>query len=171
MLMISDIIEKIYNTPCWSVKQGHGSFLTFEFGQPHLKVREPSSENRVKKSNYRKITLHGEWHLWIYCCSWKIYLSNELVAWSESSRIKVKNALEYIDGQKITNVEINSDTADTVFYFDLGGVLKTKGYSDDLYEQWLLFEPQGNVLSVRNDGKYCYQPQDSPEEQEVWEKI
>jgi hypothetical protein len=169
--MIYSIIEKIKNIPCWSVEQGYGSFLTFEFGQPHLEVREPLLENAKKHLRYRAVKVHGEWHLWIYCCSWEIYLNSRLIAHSESPRRKIRNALKYINGQKIIKVEIDCETADTVFYFDLGGVLRTEHYNDDIYEQWMLYEPQGNVLSVRNDGMYCYQPGNTPVEQKVWGKI
>ena len=31
----------ICETPAWSVTKGQGSFLTFEFGQPVLHIREP----------------------------------------------------------------------------------------------------------------------------------
>lgn len=169
--MVSNIIEKLYNIPCWLVKQGHGSFLTFEFGKPHLEVREPLSNSVKKHLKYRKVTLHGEWHLWIYCCSWEIHLDNKLAAHSESSRSKIANALKYIDGQKIVKIEVEPITADTIFYFDLGGVLSTKHYDDEINEQWFLFEPKGNVFSVRSDGMYSYEPGDTPVEQEIWKKI
>lgn len=72
--MIKSIIEKIYNLPCWSVKQGHGSFLTFEFGEPHLKIVEPRPAEGItcqkvrRDFSNRKVIVHGDWHLWIYCC-------------------------------------------------------------------------------------------------------
>jgi hypothetical protein len=43
----------------------------------------------------------------------------------------------------------------TVFEFDLGGTLETKPY-DRTSEQWLLYEPNGNVLAVRADRQYSY---------------
>ncbi len=36
----------ICETPAWSVTKGQGSFLTFEFGQPALHVREPLAGSR-----------------------------------------------------------------------------------------------------------------------------
>jgi hypothetical protein len=34
------VFKGILGKPCWDVKPGHGSFLTMEFGKPHLEVRE-----------------------------------------------------------------------------------------------------------------------------------
>ncbi len=93
------------------------------------------------------------------------------MAHSESTRGTIRKALKYLDGQKLVRAEIDEGTADTVFRFDLGGVLKTRRYEDGVFEQWMLFDPHGNVLSVRNDGMMCYQPKDTPCEQEIWERI
>jgi len=65
----------IYGKPCGNVKPGHSSFLTLEFGLPHLEVREPivarkGASPRVQKVLARRnVFVHGEWHLWIYCCN------------------------------------------------------------------------------------------------------
>ncbi len=165
--MIESIVEQIYHQPCWLLQQGHGSFLTFEFGQPHLEIREP----KPPKLANRRVTVHGDWHLWIYCCSWDLHLNDKIAAHSESSRSRIKRALEQLEGQKIVKVEIDDMTSDTVFHFDLGGLLKTRMYDNGLHELWMLYGPKGNVLSVRNDGKYSYQPRDTPEEDMHWEAI
>ena len=53
--IINDIFQPLYGKPCWQVKQGYGSFLTFEFGEPHLHIREPRQvsdqvSEKVKKA-------------------------------------------------------------------------------------------------------------------------
>src|ERR1700730_15266743 len=35
------IFKMLYGKPCWNVKPGYGSFLTLEFGKPHLQIHEP----------------------------------------------------------------------------------------------------------------------------------
>ena len=42
---------KLLGLPCWGVKRGWGSFLTLEFGEPHLEVVEP----RLSDSLYPKV--------------------------------------------------------------------------------------------------------------------
>lgn len=175
--MIKSIIEKIYNLPCWSVKQGHGSFLTFEFGEPHLKIVEPrpaegiTSQKVRRDFSNRKVIVHGDWHLWIYCCFWKMYFNDKLVANDNTSRRGISRALKILDGQKLIDIRIDANSGNTTFVFDLGGKLVTSGYKDDTCEQWMLYEPQGNVLSVSNNGTYSYHSSDTPVDQEVWNKI
>jgi hypothetical protein len=53
------------------------------------------------------------------------------------------------------------------FEFDLGGRLETKPF-DRTREQWLLYEPNGNVLSVRADKRYSYGSGDRQPNQERW---
>lgn len=172
--MIKSIFEKLYNYPCWSVKQGYGSFITLEFGQPHLKIREPrdavnTHSEMVKRALAKRlVTVCGEWHLWIYCCSWKIYLYDKFLAESESSRRKIQNALWDLDGQKLVNMELDNKTGDTTFLFDLGGRLKTTHYEGELYDLWHLYEPNGNILTIRNDGKFNYDSGYTPLDQEAW---
>ena len=63
----------------------HGSFVTLEFGEPHLEVREPrdaepdTSPKLRELFARRNVTIRGEWHLWVYCSSWSIHNSDELI--------------------------------------------------------------------------------------------
>jgi hypothetical protein len=53
------------------------------------------------------------------------------------------------------------------FEFDLGGRLETKSF-DRMSEQWLLYEPRGNVLTVRADKRYSYGSGDRHPSQQTW---
>jgi hypothetical protein len=61
----------------WAVKRGHGTFLTMEFGKPHLVVREPSastSQNpQVSKLLARRMVgVIGDMSLWVRDAQWAI---------------------------------------------------------------------------------------------------
>ncbi len=45
--------------------------------------------------------------------------------------------------------------------FDLGAKISTGSYDDELLEQWMLFCPDGCVLTYRSDGAFSYGPSDS----------
>ena len=71
---IEEVISAVLGKIAWGVKQGYGSFLTFEFGDPHLRIREPgsistdASETVRKHCSRRILTVCGDWHLRIFCC-------------------------------------------------------------------------------------------------------
>ncbi len=81
---LESAFSPIYGSPCWNVKPGHGSFLTLEFGQPRIEFHEPRAVNysrslRLKQHHARRrVIIHGEWYLWIYCCYWNFFSTGRL---------------------------------------------------------------------------------------------
>ena len=161
-----EVFRPLYGVPGWNVKKGHGSFLTFEFGAPHLHIREPRDPGeafsaRVRESlNRRNIFVHGDWHLWIYCCSWVVSMRGQRIAESESDDSTIDAAAHQLDGQSLVSVTGNRDKRSWTFVFDLGGMLETWPYGsgwDAATVQWYLYQPDGMVLSVGADGTYKHE--------------
>jgi hypothetical protein len=162
-------VRPLVGVPCWNLKQGYGSFLTFEFGEPNLeigKVRKWKTE-----SPRRVVTLRGQWHLWIYCCEWTIERYDQQLAYSESHRSAIHIACDHLHGQALTDIDVNPSDGRTRFKFDLGGELLTKPYGEELTEQWMLFDPEGQVLSVRSDGKASYNASNGKPDERNWMPI
>jgi len=174
-MQIEGIVRKLYGKPCWGVRPGFGSFITLEFGDPHLEVREPIVANKstpaiVRKSLARRgVYIRGDWHLWIYCCDWVVFSDSSLIG-DSSTKVKIRRAAEFLNGQKLTHFSILYRKVRCVFKFDLGGILRTRPY-DHESEQWLLYEPSHKVLSVRADGRYKYGPSDVPDDQGQWKRM
>lgn len=134
--------------PSWLVQNGHGSFVTFEFGQPEVVIHEPrmmhvSIAGAPPEAMRRFTYVRGQWHLMIYCCQWSLSLNGTQLADNESDNITMNRALGVLNGQAITDVSINPDDAATRFTFDLDCVLMTTPAPDDVYgsepvEQWML---------------------------------
>ena len=151
--------------PAWNVAQGHGSFLTMEFGTPRLEIREPSvstakSEKVRKLAARRDVQLRGDFHLWIYCCNWRIGLDDRVLAANESSDDAIVQATRALNGQIITSIRVDPNTAVSSFRFDLGGMLETWPYSLDQWAdcpttvaQWHLYSEVG-AFSIRADGRF-----------------
>lgn len=164
---------RLYGQPCWMASKGYGSSLTFEFGEPRLTIGEPRERLYALSSKvtlpivHRPVRVHGQWHLWIYCCRWSIHLHGRPIAHSESADQRIERAVTVLDGQQLTQVSIDPADASSVFAFDLGGSLRTRPY-DEMSEQWLLYEPSGYVLTVRADGRYSHQPGDTRPDDEQW---
>lgn len=156
MNVIENEFSKIYGIPAWNVKKGHGSFLTFEFGQPKLIISE-------RKSKKRDIFISGEWHFWVYCCDWKYYFEEKLVAHNESSNKLIEKATYSLDGQALKDVRISEKVS--TFVFDFGGKLEIKpniSYKEkDKTVQWMFFLPDENVYNLRADGKYSFHSSNS----------
>jgi hypothetical protein len=174
--IIQDVFRPILGKPCWQVKQGYASFVTFEFGEPHLHIQEPrkatkqATEKVRRNAARRRIFVHGDWHLWIYICDWRFFFKGEEIANHTSSRKVVKKAILELDGQALTSVTIKQSYV-SIFEFDLGGKIEISPNHKD-YEKtsqlWFLYEPSGNVFTLRADGKYSRAQED---EEDKWKPL
>jgi len=157
--IIKDSFKPLINELAWNVKKGHGSFLTFEFGTPNLEIGEPKIWKTLpfpsNEHPTRQTTVRGDFHLWIYCCNWKIQIKDKQIAFEESSDEEIQKATEYLNGQKLVSIVINTKTARTIFKFDLGGELLTFNQSyEPETEIWMLYMPK-NILIFNNLGQFC----------------
>jgi len=160
-------IDPLIDLPCWGVRQGYGSFLTFEFGEPRLEVYERHREGRL----HRQAFVTGQWHLWIYCCHWRILQDEAQLAWSEDDRDVIERATGRINGQKLLDVAISPEDGRSTFMFDLGGSLETWPYGkDSTDEQWSIMAITDTV-SYRADGLYSHHSNDTPCTQVEWHPL
>ena len=162
---VDAFVGPILGLPAWDVKQGHGSFLTFEFGQPKLEVRErQSGDGRLSRSAF----VHGEWHLWIYCCHWRLLQDGSQLGWSEDAEEVIGRAAASLNGQKLLAVNVVPAEGRSTFTFDLGSSLETWPYEDDpTTEQWFI-RGSTDVFGYRADGLYSQQPGDTSPDQKRW---
>jgi|SRR5581483_4349346 len=169
------VFSRIYGKPCWQARPGHGTFLTFEFGRPHLDIREPVAATKRATTRVRarlarrSVEIHGDWHLWIYCCEWEVFSRGKRVG-DSSRKATARRAVETLDGQKLTQFSISPRKVECVFRFDLGGMLRTYPY-DKESEQWLLYEPAHKVLVLRADGRYQHVRSDEPDDSGKWNPV
>ena len=151
--------------PAWNVQQGHGSFLTFEFGEPELKINE---RHAPEKGIRRTAWVQGQWHLWIYCCNWRVRQHGTQIAWSEDVNDVIGRATAKLNGQKLVEVSAAPNKAIYTFTFDLGGLLETWPYEDDDNdEQWTILTPT-EAFSVRADGTFSCGSSNTPPDLERW---
>jgi hypothetical protein len=150
------VIDRLKGIPCWNVQQGHGSFLTFEFGSPTQSIGKVLEKREGDPRSYRRrlVTIRGDWHLWIYCCGWRIAQDGNVLANSESIRECIMSACVALNGQALVDFQVWPERGASCFKFDLGGKLVTGPYDDELLEQWALRDPDGNWFSYRSDGTF-----------------
>ncbi len=179
MSIVDDAFGPIYGKPCWNFEQGYGSFLTTEFGEPHLHIVEPHQPTAEAPASVRRnaarrhIWVHGDWYLWIYLCDWRILFHGRQLADESCRRSIIKKATAELNGQALVRVSINHALV-TTFDFDLGGKLKVipnRAEYGKTSELWHLFEPSGQVLTLRADRRYSHMPGDTPPADEVWNPL
>ena len=172
-MVIDELFSQVIGKFCWDAEKGIGSFLTFEFGEPHLDTWERYRLKDSIREKRRSVAVHGDWHLWIYLCDWEISSQGQLKASSQSSKRQIERAMGRLNGQIFTHIEVHPSCA-TTFVFELGDRLKTMPnvaeYGQDS-EQWLLYEYSGKVFTLRADQMYSYQPGDTPESNEAWHPL
>jgi hypothetical protein len=157
--------EPIRGLPGWSVRLGHGSFVTFEFGEPRVEVHEVRTGplfvagERIDVPK-RQAYVHGEWHLWIYICEWSLSWRDRQIAHSESTDVEINRALGVLNGQSVTGVKAGTVDGCSTFAFDLDCVLTTRPFDDS--EQWMFFQPSGDVLTLQADGRLVTNRGDEP---------
>jgi hypothetical protein len=190
--LLHQIFKKLYGKPSWNVHRGYSSFITFEFGKPKLKVLKKvfmPGKNSGFTYPRRLAHVHGEWHLWIYCCDWVIRQDGRKVG--DSTSEKNAEGCSVLGGQYLTKVVVNPKNWQTDFYFDLGGHLQTKAYpknwrkdfprhlkaklhinelnEHEPSEMWNLRCPDGRYFLLRSDGKFSHQSGKTPPDKRVWQ--
>lgn len=159
---LKNSFKDLYQIPCWSVTQGFGSYLTFEFGEPRLEIIEAKKECKKGFYSKRRASVLGTWRLWITDCFWELSTDGRCVH-SESSREDISAALHGLCGEALQQVLIDDKKGTSEFLFDFGSILRTRpnpGADSDgrLFDSWTLFEPTGHQFVFRSDGRYSHGP-------------
>jgi hypothetical protein len=153
------------NQICWDVDDDTQLGLSMQIGQPHLEIREPyatkaRTESVRRMATCRSVHICGEWFLWVTHAYWRVIREGVALASSSSSLRAIKRALCWdLDGQRFVDLQVNPSTGFTRFHFDLQTVLEVRRFDRQCeYEIWMLYKPNGWVLSVFGDGTYLHAP-------------
>ena len=162
---IEEFIKPVVGKMAWQLMQGYGSFITMEFGLPHLDVSEPVIFNRseappsVKKNdkatslfNRRRVFIRGEWHLWIQYCTWSAESHQGKIANSNMDLEKNRPILDEIDGQYVNAIHWDLKKMIIEIVFDLGAKISI-GIEPHTTEGPImaLYGPENEYLELRND--------------------
>ena len=144
----------------WNVQRGVGTFLTMEFGESHLSVREPivpkaSVSPRVRRDlQRRRVFVVGDWHLWIQHADWKLKTMNGTLSSNHNIGTRRDSVLLDLSGQRLVSVDVAPSTARWTLAFDLGGVLDIWPATYKAEELWGLHRWDGDIVGCRQDGSY-----------------
>jgi hypothetical protein len=146
---IEAVFQPLIGRKVWGASIGWGSFATLEFGR-----------RRLSHHHY-----HGEWHLWLYQCDWQLYSRGRLLADSESKKRLMQLAIDNLNGEALTQVDLDPQKMATEFTFGQDLRLICKAYSDavDDEECWMLFLPDRQVVSLLKSGLHRESQESKPE--------
>ena len=146
--------------PCWGVNWEPQLNLSMNFGKPHLNIMEPrriETDSKRLRLMYahRKVTVRGDWWLWLFVSRWKLSISGLDDVTSSGSNIRIQKALRLLDGQCLQQVTVDPDDGHTIFEFDLGAVLNVRAMDRSRKSDiWTLYKPKERVLSVQGNGTF-----------------
>jgi hypothetical protein len=136
-------IDGLTGQRAWGVALGQGSFLTMEFGKPV----QPAKASEA---------IHGEWHLWLYGCAWRVEENGRVIVSSEDERSKIEREIQRLEGRVLQSFEVLTPALDAVVTFDGRIILRIFSvYTEDM-ESWMLFTPD-KVITVGPAGQWSYE--------------
>jgi len=166
MNVIAKALRPLYGQMCWGAEYEAMLNLSFSIGDPSIMILGKPRRIRTKSVRVRRafarrcIHVRGRWWLWVRVAHWR-YSSKEYWVTSGSSSLReIAEAVRDLSGQRLTKVQINPKTGATRFSFDLGSALDVRRISKDTdHKLWVLYKPNGYVLSVRGNGTYDHCPE------------
>ena len=164
MRLYEQSLRPMYGTVCWDVTYHPMLNLSFQLGQPGLKI---DGETEFKgpedlgpcELRKRRIRIEGQWFVWIYHAYWTIRAKGRTVASTSAPDRLKRMAARFLEGQRLTEIQIKPGTGQTAFAFDLGASLtvrRIRRSSKD--ELWSVNKPNGYVLCIRGDGTFDHEP-------------
>lgn len=143
---IRALIAPLLGRVAWDVALGYSTFITLEFGEP----REVDGHT------------HGAWHIWVYGADWRLEEHDRILAGSSDDREKQAAAVKRLEGLALQAIDVLPPALDTVLTFDDGVTLRLFAtYSADM-DHWMLFMPNGHVLTLGPGTSWSYRPGSEP---------
>jgi hypothetical protein len=145
--VIEEKLKPLLGKKAWGVALGVGSFITLEFGRPLA----PYATKQGRE------VIHGEWHLWVYDCAWRLETADGVLVASEDDRNEIEEAIKSLEGAALKLVELFPPALDTLLKFDNGLTLRLFPiYSNDA-DHWMLFTPEKKVLTIGPGTDWSYE--------------
>jgi hypothetical protein len=129
--------QLIGKTP-WGITLGADSTLTFEFG-----AKDPRQSGAK---------IHGEWHLWLYGCSWRIEEGGSILAASDDERDAIRAFLKATKWTAVAKVNVSEPFLDLDILLEGGLRIHTfslTSFANQEYEDWILFTPFLKVITAK----------------------
>jgi len=143
IIEIQTKLQGVLGQNAWGVARGEGSFVTIEFGQPVQPVKENEK-------------VHGQWHLWLYGCAWRLEQGEGVIVASEDDTAKIEAEIQRLQGRVLQSFELTTAALDAVISFESDIVLRLFAVSTEDMDSWMLFTPD-KVITIGPSGQWSYE--------------
>lgn len=137
---IDAILAEVQSMPCWAARRGHGTFLTFDFGERRV-VQTRRGSREV-----------GAVHLWVYLAKWSLCAGDLRAGW-DTPIDQVDATLRRFIGTSLVAI----DGAPAVIRFGPSDnatiALSPLAESDEDDPLFMLYLPDHRVLSATQSGQ------------------
>lgn len=135
----------------WGAALGHGSFLTVDFGE----ARSVSRSRRLPERQ------HGAWHVWLYCCAWRLDGPSGMIVASEDPREHIAAAVSALNGLVVEEASIaDAGGCALQLCFENGTKLTTFSICSQEYEHWFVYLPGRMVITAGPGSAYSVDSSD-----------
>ena len=150
-MTLEEVLATFVGQIAWLPTRSLGSFVTMEFGAPHLITREPISRpNGSASLARRRVTVRGEQHLWIQADDWTLDSPN----WPTSSSdepLVMSQRLERLAGSRL--IHVVATATGSIFRFEFGETLTIQPDQDPGQTSWSIFWKTGENASWLSRGE------------------
>jgi hypothetical protein len=102
---------------------------------------------------------HGQWHLWLYMCHWRIETAGRAIAGSDDDRNELQSSIARIQWGTVIEIQRQGLSQDLVVTFASGARLLTFSSSSRAdCQQLMLFTPDGHSSTLFGDGHVVTEP-------------
>ncbi|MCF7954411.1 MAG: hypothetical protein K9M75_01280 [Phycisphaerae bacterium] len=158
VVRIQEFLQGMIGNVCWGIE--YAPTLSLNFGEPRLDFKGSSEITKDRK--FRSLTtIRPEYFFWLRHSHWNLSVKNmtgeSIVNARTSSSSKQKmEVCRFLNGQKLTSVHVDNETAKTILRFDLDAELTIRHRSSTKEEMWHVSGPNDRVIQIFSDGTFEY---------------
>lgn len=128
--LFREYFGQLKGLPCWGASAEFGTWLSLNFGRPHIRVREGNPKAESERQRRRHVYVNGDFLLWFEMGEWEYFENGKRRFHSGQSRAYLRRAAARLQSQCVARVQLVAQPAEMVFDFDLGGQLRVRPTSD-----------------------------------------
>jgi len=100
-----------------------------------------------------QIRYYGEWHVWIYQCTWQIDQNGMMLVHSESPKTEIESVLFNLANKTFTSFTLLNDLFEAELKFE---DMTFRLFHTKNGEQWMLFTPENKTFVAGSGSQWDY---------------